>query len=1147
MNREALINLRRVLIQLFDDPQTIQRVATDAGIATERIPLRGSVVDIWAAVLTEAQKTDQLALLVQVASFEYPNRSSEMQQYLQALSALAPSTPVDTPHSPSVTNAAARESRAADNQPTTQPNTTATMDEKPGRPAGSPTTATARSIPIDGPRHILLTRLEQQLLSTLFARADKLALKSEFSDGRTATRVFLLRPSDGEGRAELPAVAKVGPAALIEKEWQAAAQHVLNRLSGFAAVQGEPVYLADPNHGERWGALRYQQVGDSLYPVTSLAQYSVNATVGDIWYVLEERLLRQLRDFWQSTQAWQRFRIQQSYDAILPVNLVMVPLPLDAAAVSNVPRLDGAQEIDMTQVAQLQQGTLVHLRNFVVTESAADGKTLTLDLAPATGGGYRIRLQREAASPPVGVDSLYPATVAHVATTRLATLQQQAQSQVGASVALDAPALPLPEQADDILPNPLLALPDLLAREAEGWFATIHGDLNLRNILVETGARTAHIIDCANARHDHVLHDLLRMERDTVTDLLPAICFRDQLPVTAIVHFYRQLHCALLGPAHPNGELAVPADLHHALVKPFVMLATLRQTARTFLSTPNQWESYYTGLVIHLIGALKFSDLQQPTAGHKPIALAFWGAAVILDLLQTPQRTAALAQTIDWRFVNLTQRDLTQDKLRATFSKGLTPPASGDGSLGIVDEPPTLESATPGESTATDGAALAPVQRRLDIAAPDVATLGRAFSIAVAVRQLLSPPLAVDTLPEQRSGQAQLHWPAAEPFVRLRVQIDAPECDVVGDALYSFKLYHNLDSEVFYFSLIPRAMGRLNIIVRLYQEEDLLGSALAFTNVGEQEVGRVQVQLHSSDPIALPQDSPLPTASSTGDSSRPIKILFLAANPLDTVRRRIDEEARAIDAALQIAANRNFAIHVHQAVRIDDLQELLLRYDPDIVHFSGHGSAESELILTSAGGGTVRVSDRALRDLFAILKGNIRCMVLNACYSEAQATALAQVIDCVVGIENLISDEAAQQFATAFYRALGYERSIGDAFQLGKVQVALAGLGEAEAFHLLKRTNEAERFVFAGQPRGLSASSVDPAPPTVTANVHSSAASEESTFLESLLAQHKRNLQRLLQQKANFGAGEEPLRLLNQIDAEEEEIARLERELAGQG
>jgi DNA-binding response OmpR family regulator len=50
-------------------------------------------------------------------------------------------------------------------------------------------------------------------------------------------------------------------------------------------------------------------------------------------------------------------------------------------------------------------------------------------------------------------------------------------------------------------------------------------------------------------------------------------------------------------------------------------------------------------------------------------------------------------------------------------------------------------------------------------------------------------------------------------------------------------------------------------------------------------------------------------------------------------------------------------------------------------------------------------------------------------------------------------------------------------------------------------------------------------------------------MLEKEMEQHKRNLYELRRQKATYGAGEEPLRILNQIEAEEKEIQRIEQEL----
>ena len=54
---------------------------------------------------------------------------------------------------------------------------------------------------------------------------------------------------------------------------------------------------------------------------------------------------------------------------------------------------------------------------------------------------------------------------------------------------------------------------------------------------------------------------------------------------------------------------------------------------------------------------------------------------------------------------------------------------------------------------------------------------------------------------------------------------------------------------------------------------------------------------------------------------------------------------------------------------------------------------------------------------------------------------------------------------------------------------------------------------------------------------------DERAFLKQELVQHKRNLHMLREQAAVFAVGETPLRLLNQIKAEEEEIRRIEAEL----
>lgn len=192
-----------------------------------------------------------------------------------------------------------------------------------------------------------------------------------------------------------------------------------------------------------------------------------------------------------------------------------------------------------------------------------------------------------------------------------------------------------------------------------------------------------------------------------------------------------------------------------------------------------------------------------------------------------------------------------------------------------------------------------------------------------------------------------------------------------------------------------------------------------------------------------------------------IKILFLAANPSDATRLGLDEESRAIDRALRQSEFRDmFDVKQHWAVRVGDIQGLLLRHKPDIVHFSGHGSKSGEIILEDNSGNRRPVLVRTLSQLFSVLKDNIRCVVLNACYSEPQARAIAQHIDCVIGMSESVGDSAAISFSTAFYQALGYGRDVKTAFDLSCVQIDLENLDEQDVPKLLTVISNPEGIVF---------------------------------------------------------------------------------------
>jgi hypothetical protein len=162
-------------------------------------------------------------------------------------------------------------------------------------------------------------------------------------------------------------------------------------------------------------------------------------------------------------------------------------------------------------------------------------------------------------------------------------------------------------------------------------------------------------------------------------------------------------------------------------------------------------------------------------------------------------------------------------------------------------------------------------------------------------------------------------------------------------------------------------------------------------------------------------------------------ILFLAANPSDSTRLALDAECAAIERELRMTLGRDdFDFRSKWAVNIDEMMRHLNEYQPTIVHFSGHGRSRGGVEAAEGTGICLQderqyVSERALAQMIASAAPSTRVVVLNACFSVALAESLRNLVDCVVGMNGAISDDAARSFAVGFYRALGNRRSIGNA------------------------------------------------------------------------------------------------------------------------
>lgn len=174
----------------------------------------------------------------------------------------------------------------------------------------------------------------------------------------------------------------------------------------------------------------------------------------------------------------------------------------------------------------------------------------------------------------------------------------------------------------------------------------------------------------------------------------------------------------------------------------------------------------------------------------------------------------------------------------------------------------------------------------------------------------------------------------------------------------------------------------------------------------------------------------------------PMKVLFLAANPLDEGRLKIDKEASDLKEQLALVRDTKVAVDVEHAwaIRTDQLQREVLNAKPAVLHFSGHGDT-GMLIFEDAAGKAVEVSGEALAGLVE-LTPTIKCVVLNACFSASVSKLVAPHVEAVIGCDVSIGDTAAILFTRAFYRALAHGESFQRSFELAKNDLNLNGQGK---------------------------------------------------------------------------------------------------------
>lgn len=173
------------------------------------------------------------------------------------------------------------------------------------------------------------------------------------------------------------------------------------------------------------------------------------------------------------------------------------------------------------------------------------------------------------------------------------------------------------------------------------------------------------------------------------------------------------------------------------------------------------------------------------------------------------------------------------------------------------------------------------------------------------------------------------------------------------------------------------------------------------------------------------EESSLPKVKSPAGKAEALKVLFLASNPGGLLQ--LDREWRGVSMALQ-DKKEEFDLNSSNQVTKEKVRSELLRHQPQLVHFSGHGIAEGNsfrqagLIFQSPDSSnksdTMSAEDAAT--MFGLLHQEfpLRLVLLNACESAEHARLISAGGFHAIGMTVEIADSKATDFAKGFYEGL---------------------------------------------------------------------------------------------------------------------------------
>jgi hypothetical protein len=406
---------------------------------------------------------------------------------------------------------------------------------------------------------------EDTLLRTLFRRYARLVVESEFRSGYSGARTLLALPIHADGRADAYTIAKIGDRESIQREFENYETYVKDTLPPITARIQEPPVTVKPAPRPRQpsffgltpaqvelpdeareqaatrAVLRYTFIGEPGHNPISLRE----ALLANPDPALLTKLFDTFGPNWWMQRRPYTFRLAQEYDRVLPAHYVLEPV--QSWRGRRVGRHTAPADL------RLELGDRAKPRGFKDVDPRAEGEGLSLT-GTAMPGQPPLRLRWLSTANP-------DRSTGKVVNTRLSLLR-------GFTAGFDLCGLP----------DPLLKLPALLDERVTGSRSTIHGDLNLENVLVGPGG-FVWLIDFAQTRDGHPLFDFAHLEAEVIAHI-----------ITPRVYTARDFVKILDANDDP-------------------LLNAIHGIAERCLFNTEQPREYYLALTMACLGALKYNNL----------------------------------------------------------------------------------------------------------------------------------------------------------------------------------------------------------------------------------------------------------------------------------------------------------------------------------------------------------------------------------------------------------------------------------------------------------------------------------------------------------------------------------------------------------